>query len=636
MDERDQKRKKREREEENGHKSHDDRKEKKSKNSEHESNGHTKLESNGHTKTVEPKNEETAGLLSNFKISPEVVARLEKRGIKKLFPIQYNTFDHIYDGKDLIGRARTGTGKTLAFALPIIERFRKQSKSDNGYGRYPKVIVMEPTRELAKQTAEEFKSIAPDFQTTCIYGGVPYDPQDRDMRRGIDILVGTPGRIIDHLDRKNLKLAQIEYVVLDEADEMLNFGFGDDIEKILSEIPSNQPHQTLLFSATLPAWVSNVAKKYLKSSHVTVDLVGNDRVKSANTIKHLAISCHWEQRNLILPDVIKVYGAQGRTIIFSDTKSDATELATNSAIAGFAQALHGDINQAQREITLSGFKSSKFNILVATDVAARGLDIPEVDLVIQLKPPKDTETYIHRVGRTGRAERAGTTITFFTKGQMSVMKQIERAVGIEFKRIGTPQPEDIIEAAAQKAINQMKQVHPDMLPYFTDLAKRFIAEKGDLNSLAMALAVATGYSQPFKTRSLLGGFEGFSSVFVKSQKPIYSAKYVSNMLSEYTNEVKEIRMCEGGAIVDMPSDIAQKLVEKTIELLEQNKGRSIPISYEIATELPEDMQIPDLPPQNNGRSWGGGRGGGGYGGGYGDRGGYRGGSQRSGGYGGRR
>jgi ATP-dependent RNA helicase DDX21 len=372
--------------------------------------------------------------------------------------------------------AQTGSGKTLAFVLPIVERLALTPNSK--HGRAARVLVMAPTRELAKQTSDEFNYVAPALVTSCIYGGVSYDGQERDLRSGLDVIVGTPGRIIDHLQRGTLRLDNVEFVVLDEADRMLDMGFAEDMETILKRIPAERKHQTLLFSATFPQWVAKVARQYLSRDHVTVDLIGQKGgMTEANTlIQHLAILCHWKIRSATLADVVKVYGGNGRTIVFADTKNEATQLATTSSINDMCGVLHGDISQQQREITLDGFRNGKFNVLVATDVAARGLDIPEVQLVIQCQPPKDKESFIHRVGRTGRAGRAGVAIMFFQNSQVRELRMLERQVGIEFKRIGTPQIDDIVMAAARNVGDLLEKVHPDMIKKFVPVAQQ-IADK---------------------------------------------------------------------------------------------------------------------------------------------------------------
>ena len=255
-------------------------------------------------------------------------------------------------------------------------------KQGAAYGRKPRVLAMCPTRELAHQVAKEIESVANSIVCCTVYGGTPYGPQVASMRRGFDVLVGTPGRIGDHLEKGNLNLEELQYVILDEADEMLNVGFKEAIEKILESVPGANKRQTLLFSATIPSWVSDVAKKHMKSDKVVVDLVGNAPTRANTDVTHYVMPCHWEAKPSILSDAVRVYGGRGRTIIFTPTKKEANELVMDPNMTLECQVLHGDIAQSQREITLKGFRSGKFRILVATDVAARGIDIAGVDLVM--------------------------------------------------------------------------------------------------------------------------------------------------------------------------------------------------------------------------------------------------------------
>jgi len=263
--------------------------------------------------------------ISNYRISPETILILEKNGYKTLFPIQAKTFDFVYDGKDVIGRARTGTGKTLSFVLPILEKIVAGKTIISTPGRGPTMLVMTPTRELAKQVESVVQMLVKSkFVSLCVYGGVPYDRQESVLYRGVDFVVGTPGRIIDHLERGNLKLTNLKCLVCDEADEMLNMGFIDDIEKIISSIPKENKVQTLLFSATIPAWVRGLAKKYLQKDHIIVDLISTSKNKTqaAEGVVHLAMSTQFSDRLQALADIIKVYGKGGKTIVFTETKHE--------------------------------------------------------------------------------------------------------------------------------------------------------------------------------------------------------------------------------------------------------------------------------------------------------------------------
>jgi ATP-dependent RNA helicase DDX21 len=490
----------------------------------------------------------------------------------------------------LIGRARTGTGKTLSFSLPVIESIMEKNIRRKGKG--PLVLVLAPTRELAKQDEQVMVPLAAsgNLSTTCIYGGVPYSVQESIIYRGLDILVGTPGRIIDFLEKGTIILREIKYFILDEADEMLNMGFRDAIEKIYTFIPKENNIQTLLYSATIPPWVKEISSKYLKEDYVTIDLIGHDDVQTSVTVKHLAVQTSHRGRLDALSDVVGVYSKGGKTMIFSDTKVGANELALSSSISNLCQVLHGDISQKQREITLKSFRDGVFKILVATDVAARGLDINDVDLIIQCSPPKDYETYIHRSGRTGRAGKSGVSLTFYTKREESIIKMIEKRTGIQFQRVGMPQPKDIYRVSAEGALEDISKVSEDMYKHFLPFAKQCIEDHtGDYErALSSALAVIGGHLKKVKGRSLLSSLEGYTAVLVKSTSQIRTKRYILNIIdSELEGKMDrnekiygEVMLTkDGGAIIDM--------LTKYSDMLIKDNGRDMRVTYSIPNELPE-------------------------------------------------
>ncbi|CAN0890567.1 DEAD-box ATP-dependent RNA helicase 53, mitochondrial [Linum grandiflorum] len=370
-------------------------------------------------------------VISKLGISQEIVSALAKRGITSLFPIQRAVLVPAMEGKDLFGRARTGTGKTLAFGIPIIDKILKYN-AKRGRGRNPLALVMAPTRELAKQVEKEFRESAPSLDTSCIYGGAPIYRQMRELEYGIDVCVGTPGRIIDLMNRGALNLSEIQFVILDEADQMLNVGFVDDIELIFQKLPPKR--QTMLFSATMPTWIKRLVRNYLKNP-LTIDLVGDSDKKLADGITLYSIASNSYQKAGVLGPLITEHGKGGKCIVFTETKRDADRLAYAMGKSHKCQALHGDITQAQRERTLSGFRDGKFSILVATDVAARGLDVPNVDLVIHYAIPNSPETFVHRSGRTGRAGKKGTAILIYGQEQNRQVRMIEREVGGRFTEL---------------------------------------------------------------------------------------------------------------------------------------------------------------------------------------------------------
>uniref|UniRef100_A0A8C9EJ27 RNA helicase n=1 Tax=Pavo cristatus TaxID=9049 RepID=A0A8C9EJ27_PAVCR len=549
--------------------------------------------------------EQKEGALSNFPISKGTVQLLQARGVTYLFPVQVKTFHPVYSGKDVIAQARTGTGKTFSFAIPLIEKLQADSQ-ERRRGRSPKVLVLAPTRELANQVAKDFKDITRKLTVACFYGGTPYNGQIDLIRSGIDILVGTPGRIKDHLQNGKLDLTKVKHVVLDEVDQMLDMGFAEQVEDILRvayKKDSEDNPQTLLFSATCPNWVYDVAKKYMKSKYEQVDLIGRRTQKAATTVEHLAIECHWSQRAAVIGDVIQVYsGSHGRTIVFCETKKDANELALNASIKQDCQSLHGDIPQKQREITLKGFRNGAFKVLVATNVAARGLDIPEVDLVVQSSPPKDVESYIHRSGRTGRAGRTGICICFYQRKEENQLRYVELKAGITFKRVGVPTATDIIKASSKDAIRCLDSVPQTAIEYFKESAQLLIEEKGPVNALAAALAHISGATS-IEQRSLLNSDVGFVTMVLRCSEEINNMSYVWRRLREQLGgdvDRKVNRMCfikgRMGVCFDIPA-ADQKDIEGRWEDSKQCR-------LCVANELPE------LEESQRGGGGGGGRGGG--------------------------
>ncbi|KAI8810450.1 P-loop containing nucleoside triphosphate hydrolase protein [Cladochytrium replicatum] len=499
--------------------------------------------------------------VSSFNLAQSTVAALKARGIEALFPIQAATFTPIFvEGKDLLGRARTGSGKTLAFCLPIVERLKKeQANASLPRGRAPKVLVLAPTRELAMQVSRDFESMFTSgsdaaFRVLCCYGGSPYDPQMDALRNGVDIVVGTPGRVKDHINRSTLKLAKIRFLCLDEADQMLDLGFKDDIDEILqsvvdqraSEGSASLPLQTLLFSATMPTWIRQAVETYMRPppDRVTVDLIGDAKMKTAETIRHIAIPTRWQNMKGMLGDIVRVYGrVGGRAMIFVETKNEANELALDdkliAAATGSLQVIHGDIAQKSREIAIQGFRDGKCRLLICTNVAARGIDIPEVDLVIQTEPPWDVESYIHRSGRTGRAGKRGTCVTFFKPASEHMMKRITQKAGVHFEYVSAPQPMDIVNSLARDTLDtQLPNVDPVVLPYFTNTAEMVLSRyEGDaLQAISACLALITHTTRPLSTRSLVTANPDWTTLLFKVNDNV-ARRGESGMLAAVRSEV---------------------------------------------------------------------------------------------------
>ncbi|KAJ4887752.1 DEAD-box ATP-dependent RNA helicase 7 [Raphanus sativus] len=563
--------------------------------------------------------------VSNFRISDPLKEKLKEKGIEALFPIQASTFDMVLDGADLVGRARTGQGKTLAFVLPILESLingPSKNKRKNGYGRPPSVLVLLPTRELAKQVFADFDAYGGSVGLTscCVYGGDPYPPQQSKLKRGVDIVVGTPGRVKDHIERQNLDLTYLQFRVLDEADEMLRMGFVDDVELILGKVEDPKKVQTLLFSATLPGWVQNIASRFLKQDKKTIDLVGNDRMKASNSVRHIALPCSRQAMSRLIPDIISLYSSGGSTIIFTETKDHCSELA---GLLPGARALHGDIQQSQREITLAGFRKGKFSTLVATNVAARGLDINDVQLIIQCEPPRDVEDYIHRSGRTGRAGNTGVAVMLYDSRKSGVSR-IEKQAGIKFEHVSAPQPNDIAKAVGMEAAEKITQVCDTVVPAFMAAAKELLESSGVSAEvlLAKALAKTAGFTE-IKKRSILTSMENHVTLHLEAGRPIYTPTNAFNMLrrvlpDDKVNLIEGMTMTlDGGAVFD----VVQSDVDQFIAAGQKNAGS---LSLEVVKELPKLQEREPVQRRFGGGGGRFGRGGGGGGGGRFGRGGGRG------------
>ncbi|HEY4707170.1 MAG TPA: DEAD/DEAH box helicase, partial [Thermodesulfobacteriota bacterium] len=353
----------------------------------------------------------------DFGLSSDLLKAVSSMGFEEPTPIQSKTIPVLLTGKDVIGQAQTGTGKTAAFGIPIIELI------DKGVNTV-QAIILAPTRELAIQAAEEMNKLGQFKRVHAlpVYGGTSIERQIKALAKGVHVVVGTPGRVLDHIERKTLKLKDVRIVVLDEADEMLDMGFIEDITRILKETPDDR--QTLLFSATMPEEVLRISKRYMKTP---------ERIRiAADTLTAAKISqIVYEVRNSDKVDALSRlidYDADGTFLVFCHTKREVDEVTSHLKLRGYsADAMHGDYTQAQRETVLKKFRGSKIDILVATDVAARGLDISNISHVVNFSIPQNPESYVHRIGRTGRAGREGVAITFVTPREDRQLRQIQAA-----------------------------------------------------------------------------------------------------------------------------------------------------------------------------------------------------------------
>jgi len=393
-------------------------------------------------------------------LSDTMLESLRKKGFEEPTNIQAKTIPFILQNKkDLIGKAQTGTGKTAAFGIPIIENIVPESKN-------VQALILVPTRELAIQVTEELSSFSENHKISivAVYGGQPIERQIARLQRGIDIVVGTPGRIIDHLERKTLNISKVKYVVLDEADEMLNMGFVEDIEKILESSPKNR--RTVLFSATMPSHIEKLAKNYMQDYEIIS--VMSEQI-SRDNIEQIYFEVSQADKFEALFRIIDVedsfYG-----MVFCRTKVDGDEIAHKLAHRGCrAEAIHGDLSQGQREKVLQKFRSKQITTLVATDVAARGIDVDNLTHVINYSLPQDPESYVHRIGRTGRAGRSGTAITLITPSEYRKLTSIQRIANTKITKQKVPNIADVIDSKKQRIKSAISEIVSSGTPSELDI-----------------------------------------------------------------------------------------------------------------------------------------------------------------------
>ncbi|WP_102349555.1 DEAD/DEAH box helicase [Bacillus sp. Marseille-P3661] len=415
-------------------------------------------------------------------ISEKVMKSIQAMGFEEATPIQAETIPVTLQGKDLIGQAQTGTGKTAAFGIPMIDRIETNNPNIQG-------IVVAPTRELAIQVAEELNKIGRfnGIKVLPIYGGQDINRQIRALKNRPQIIVGTPGRLIDHINRKTIRLQSIRIVVLDEADEMLNMGFIEDIESILKEVPEER--QTLLFSATMPDPIRKIAENFM-SDPVLVKVKAKEM--TVPNIEQYYIEIQEKKKFDVLTRLLDMESPE-LAIIFGRTKRRVDELSEALNSRGYAaEGIHGDLTQAKRSSVLKKFKTGKIEVLVATDVAARGLDISGVTHVYNFDIPQDPESYVHRIGRTGRAGKQGLAYTFVTPREIGQLKNIERTTKKSMVRKPVPSMDDALEGQKQITSDKLQTtIKNENISYYKHLAEDLLDEYDSVTVVAAALKLLT-------------------------------------------------------------------------------------------------------------------------------------------------
>ena len=483
---------------------------------------------------VEDKNqssEKTQITFADLQLSSSVMKAVNEVGYETPSPIQARMIPYMLDGKDVIGQAQTGTGKTAAFALPILSGIDTKKQ-------FPQVLVLAPTRELAIQVAEAFQRYAchiKGFHVLPIYGGQDYGSQLRQLKRGPQVIVGTPGRVMDHMRKGTLKLSELSCLVLDEADEMLRMGFIDDVEWILDQTPDKR--QIALFSATMPREIHRIAKRYLTDP---VEVTIKDKTATADTIHQRYWMVSGTHKLDALTRILEAEICDG-IIIFVRTKTATTELAEKLQARGYsAAAINGDMAQSLREQTIEKLKRGRIDILIATDVAARGLDVERISHVINYDIPYDTESYIHRIGRTGRAGRSGNAILFVAPRERRMFHAIEKATNKKIERMELPSAKILNDKRIDKFRQQITDVlAEDDLVMFRDILEQYQQEH-NIPALEIAAALAKIA-------------QGNTPLLVKDQ-PASKARDFSDMDSSSHSSDRERRPRKRNARKDSPPD----------------------------------------------------------------------------------
>ena len=499
-------------------------------------------------------------LFENFKLNPVILANLKKLGFETPSPIQEQSIPIALEGHDMIGLAQTGTGKTAAFGLPLLSKVEPNKKIQ--------YLVVAPTRELVTQVAKAFDTftLGMNITTLAVYGGTSIDRQIVSLRRGVEVIVATPGRLIDLIDRKVVNLSNLKYTTLDEADEMLNMGFIDDIRKILKLRPENA--QTLLFSATMPRDIADLSKKFLKSPKI-VDVVPKNVSKDSITQHYFNVKSEFK---VSIIDRILSIKQPDLVIIFTNTKVASSDLAYDlQALGHSAEAIHGDLDQKERERTMNRFRTGKVKILCATDVAARGIDVANIDVVFNFDLPNEKEFYVHRIGRTGRAGRLGTAYSFVCNGKdRSVLRNIEHYAGNPINPAEIPSAQDFYQSKIKTYFSVIQEnFDPKIEKALVELneqgltteyiAKILLAKTLPITEVNIVAGTkATGPSAAGSARAPRGNSDDYTQIVLsvgKNQRisPPVIIDFIKNNTDIFARNIGDIDIFREETLVQLPA-----------------------------------------------------------------------------------
>ncbi len=509
-----------------------------------------------------------------FGLSENMLMALRKKGFEEPSPIQQKIIPFLLTAKrDVLAQAQTGTGKTAAFGVPVIEQL-------DAHVRHVKAVVLVPTRELAIQVSEELNSLkgAKKLQIAPVYGGQAMDLQLRRLRQGIDIVVGTPGRTLDHLKRGSLVIDNISFMILDEADEMLNMGFIEDIETILKFAPAQR--QTLLFSATMPAQVLSIAKRYMAKDY---EIISDEQKQQTTSLTdQIYFEVHEQDKLEALCRIIDMetdfYG-----LIFCRTRTETDDVAARLAARGYdVGSIHGDISQAQREKIMRSFKEREISVLVATDVAARGIDVSALTHVVNFDLPQDPESYIHRIGRTGRAGKEGTAITFVTPRESRALSFIKKVSGAPIRKGSIPRVSQIIEAKKGRIKDEIAEaIQEQDLSLYSEMANELLSNSDPASVIAAFLHLSFGEELNYGSYRELKHIEsvdnkGRTRLFVaKGKKDGLTPKKMVTLMHEHSGVkealIKDVQIYDEFSFITVPFAEAEII----LKAFRQKRGRPL-------------------------------------------------------------
>jgi len=541
----------------------------------------------------EETNEENS--FEQFGLSDELLKAINDVGYEMPSPIQLKVIPVLLTGKDVVGQAQTGTGKTAAFALPMLEKIDPKSKK-------VQALVLTPTRELAIQVAEAFHSYAKyigNVRVLPVYGGQSISQQIRHLRSGVQVIVGTPGRVMDHIRRETIDLSNLKIVALDEADEMLRMGFQEDVEWILSHTPEER--QTALFSATMPRQIRRLAEKYLREPE---NIEVERKTLTVPNIKQFYVNVAESQKTDALTRLLEVEANSGEAVlIFHRTKVGAADLTSKLQARGYAaEAMHGDMNQTQREALIKRLRNGQVEIVVATDVAARGLDVENISSVVNYDMPSDTESYVHRIGRTGRAGREGKAVLFVTPRQQRMMRDIEQYTKQKIEPMKLPTKADVasrrMELFKERILNTLIEQELDL---YLSLVEELAEESGsDIAEIAAAAAFLGAGDKPLEVavepepKQFSFSEDGMVRLFldVGRQHRVSPGDIVGAIANEGGvpgKAIGAIDVYDRFTLVDVPSEYVNQVVEgmgKT-RIRSQKANIRLAAPNEVAEEKPE-------------------------------------------------